>query len=400
VKPIPASGARWLLNGAVVLAVLQTLRLADMHDVAVYRAGGQAVLHGGAVYGFTQHGLGFTYPPSAALAMASLAALPLALMWCALTLASAGALAVIGRLSLPGQWAAARNGDRAAAWRIGTVLLVAPVAQALRLGQIDGLLVAFVMLDLLVVRRGVLVGLATAIKLTPGLFIVYLLMQRRYREAMTASGVVAASVGGGAVLLPASSRTYWLHDLLAGTGVGPMDGPGNQSLRGQAVRLFGSYPGTIGWLGLALATLGAGLFLARAAARRDQAVLAVATVGITACLISPLSWNHHWIWVVPALAALWNTPWYRRASLYRWLRVVAFILVGWSAAPWNWQSRPAVHYVGTGLVPLALITTAWATVAAARHHAATTQQAEAGATAHVSAWRSRYPQRTGREWPF
>ena len=356
--------SRRLLYGAVVLAVLQTLLLADLHDVAVYRAGGQAALHGGAVYGFAQHGLGFTYPPFAALVMSGPAALPLPLLWCALDLASIGALAVIVKLSLPGQWTAARRGDRSAGWRVGSVLFVAPVAQAMRLGQVDILLVALVMADLLIVRRGLLVGLATAIKLTPGLFIVYLIMQRRYREAMTAVGVFAASVGGTAVLLPASSRTYWLHDLLAGTGVGPTDGPGNQSLRGQAVRLFGGHSGTAIWLGLALPTLAAGLILARAAARHDQQVLAVAIVGITACLISPLSWNHHWIWVIPALAGLWSTPWHRRAGLHRWLHAVVVILVAWTAVPWSWQNRTATHYLGTGLVPLALITAAWAAFAA------------------------------------
>jgi alpha-1,2-mannosyltransferase len=88
-------------------------------------------------------------------------------------------------------------------------LCTEPVRQTLGFGQVNLWLFALVLLDLVVLGRtgsrwaGAGVGIATAIKLTPGLFIVYLLVTGQWRAARTATVTTAALTGGAFLLAPA-----------------------------------------------------------------------------------------------------------------------------------------------------------------------------------------------------
>ncbi|WP_375502103.1 glycosyltransferase 87 family protein [uncultured Jatrophihabitans sp.] len=318
----------------------------DRGDVEIYRQGGRAAVTTGAVFAYQQQGHGFTYPPFAALVMALLAWLPNWAMWAALVLGGIGALGVVLALSAPGIFAAARR--RAGNSTLGLAALVVsePVVTTLRFGQVDLLLAAIVMADVLVFRRGVLLGFATAMKLTPGLFVVYLLARRRYREARTAAATFAVSVLWGFLVLPRTSSTYWTHNLIAGTGVGSFTTVGNQSVHGVISRVLGAHLGTAVWLVLAVPILVGGLRLACRAAEAGLAVLAVGTVGVTGCLVSPVSWPHHWVWFLPLVCGLWRL----RAGdllLTRWLAVAAVFAVVSQFVP--------LKAVGIGYVPIAVV---------------------------------------------
>jgi alpha-1,2-mannosyltransferase len=111
------------------------------------------------------------------------------------------------------------------------------------------------------------------------------------------------------VLYPDESRTYWGGAFLDSNRVtAATSGPGyvfNQSLHGLAVRTFGgTHWGDRVWLVLAAAALVAGLRLAALAHRRGEEALAMVLCAFTAILISPISWTHHWVWVVPGLVVL------------------------------------------------------------------------------------------------
>src|SRR6185503_21371042 len=73
-------------------------------------------------------------------------------------------------------------------------LIFEPVRETITFGQVNTLLLTLVAGDMLLgVARGrrwagVGIGLATAIKLTPGVFILYLLITRRWRPAGVATG--------------------------------------------------------------------------------------------------------------------------------------------------------------------------------------------------------------------
>src|SRR4051812_9883124 len=116
--------------------------------------------------------LPFTYPPTAALLFVPLALFPTQVAWGLLGAASVVGLAVVISTTigaLPGRppWL-----TPARATPVLTVLLLAlePVWRTLFLGQINLVLMAMVVLDVLVLKgsrySGVLIGVAAAVKLT------------------------------------------------------------------------------------------------------------------------------------------------------------------------------------------------------------------------------------------
>ena len=333
-------GPRWLLPaGALLLAAVLAAYLADlvshlsymaaMRDLVVYRDGGLIVRHvspaydphhASPLYDWTgRSGVQFTYPPFAAVVFAVASLLSWTAMRWAMTLAS---LAALG-LALWLVFGALGYRDRPAI-RLGATLGVSalalatePVQQTLALGQVNLLLMLLVVADLLTGGaltpggrtrwwHGIGIGIAAGVKLTPLIFIPYLLLIRRYRQAATATAVFAATVALGYAILPRDSGTYWAQGLfLKANRIVFLGTRGNQSLRGIATRLAGSVSaGTVPWIVAAVLVALAGLAAAALLYRARQPVPAMLACALTGLLISPLSWDHHWVWVAPGLALL------------------------------------------------------------------------------------------------
>ena len=337
-------GPRWLLPaGALLLAAVLAAYLANlvthlsymaaMRDLVVYRDGGLIVRHvspaydphrgrSSPLYDWTgQNGVQFTYPPFAAVIFAVGSVLSWTAMRWAMTLAS---LAALG-LSLWLVFGALGYRDRPAV-RLGATLGVSalalatePVQQTLALGQVNLLLMLLVVADLLTAGaltpggqgrtrwwHGLGIGIAAGVKLTPLIFIPYLLLIRRYRQAATATGVFAATAALGYAILPRDSSTYWAHGLfLKANRIVFLGTRGNQSLRGVLTRLAGSVSeGTVPWIAAAILVAVAGLVAAALLYRARQPVPAMLACALTGLLVSPLSWDHHWVWVAPGIALL------------------------------------------------------------------------------------------------
>jgi alpha-1,2-mannosyltransferase len=336
-------GPRWLLPaGALLLAAVLAVYLADlvthlssmaaMRDLVVYRDGGLIVRHvspaydphrASPLYDWTgQNGVQFTYPPFAAVIFAVGSVLSWTVMRWAMTLAS---LAALG-LSLWLVFGALGYRDRPAV-RLGATLGVSalalatePVQQTLALGQVNLLLMLLVVADLLTAGaltpggskgrtrwwHGLGIGIAAGVKLTPLIFIPYLLLIRRYRQAATATAVFAATAALGYAILPGDSGTYWAHGLfLKANRIVFLGTRGNQSLRGVLTRLAGSVSeGTAPWIAAAIVIAIAGLVAAALLYRARQPVPAMLACALTGLLVSPLSWDHHWVWVAPGIALL------------------------------------------------------------------------------------------------
>jgi alpha-1,2-mannosyltransferase len=305
----------WVLVPGVValvaaLAACPALRGISDLDFNVYYSGGTALRHGRALYeGALSGGLPFTYTPFAAGLFAVSTAVSRAHAARLMLLGSLAALVVTAWL-LVGWLGARRLGRLGVAAGLSAVALwLEPVHTTLVLGQINLLILVAVCFDLSRPDdrwyKGIGVGLATAIKLTPAVFIVYLLVTRRWRAFWVSSATMLASIVAGFLVSPRDSAVYWGGAFIDGgriAGVTPMSFADNQSLHGLAVRLaHGHRTATPLWLALAAAVLVVGFAIAVRATRLGEQPLAVATVGLVGLLVSPVSWSHHWVWAIVVL---------------------------------------------------------------------------------------------------
>jgi len=327
---------------------------APMADALVYRAEGAAVLHGRDLYGFTvtEWHLSATYPPFAALLFVPTAWLPPAALKVVFLAGNVAMLAALVRLScrlagLPTRLPAGCAATALALW-------LEPVFQTVLFGQINLAVVCLILWDLTrppgARGKGIALGVAAGLKLTPAVFIAYLLFTRRRREAVTAASAFAGTVLLGALALPAASVDFWTRRLYETDRVGKAWIVDNQSLQGLIARALGEPSPGLAWALPATAAGCMGLWLARRASgdrrahevprapggrrahevprapggRRAHEVprapgdqrahdvprapedrWGVLAAAFTALLISPISWSHHWVWCVPLIAVLY-----------------------------------------------------------------------------------------------
>jgi alpha-1,2-mannosyltransferase len=323
----------------------------DFFDLRVYRGAVEWWLQGKSLYtfGLGHSAYGFTYPPFAAVVMVPLAWLRATAAAVLVTLASATVIVVITAwLVAP---VARRHGWTpwfAVALAVPVVLALDPIRETLGYGQLNMFIFALVLADLVALRRGWAwagagIGLATAMKLTPGLFVVFLVLIGRRRAAAVATGTFLGATLLGFVFNPSGSRLYWTTEVWDTSRVGRLDKPSNQSVLGMLAHVADpGQPDRRLWALLAGAVLVVGMWRAVRAYRRGDDLVAFTLAGVTACLISPISWTHHLYWVVPALVVLVDvaagTPlhetapgWLRRRR--RWAAVGAGILALVVAAP-------------------------------------------------------------------
>ncbi|MFJ8312396.1 MULTISPECIES: glycosyltransferase 87 family protein [unclassified Streptomyces] len=298
-----ASGALLALSLAALATLCLALRI-PMADALVYRAEGAAVVNGTDLYGFTvtEWHLPATYPPFAALLFVPAAWLPLPVLKAAFLVGNAALLALWVRLSC--RFAGMKPPLAYVLAATAAGLWLEPVFQTLLFGQINLALGCLVLWDLSrpagAVGKGLAVGIAAGIKVTPLFFVLHLLVRGRHREAATALAGFGATVLLGVLVLPYASVEFWTRRLFETGRVGKAWIVDNQSLQGFAARLLHTAgPGAV-WAVCAVAVGAAGL---RTAGRADER-RALLVTAFTALLISPISWSHHWVWCVPLLALL------------------------------------------------------------------------------------------------
>ncbi|WP_329095622.1 glycosyltransferase 87 family protein [Actinomadura citrea] len=299
----------------------------DSLDFRIYWLGGHAVTDGARLYQEQLAEHYFTNTPFMAALFIPLAAVPLLLARMLWQLASLAAFV----------WACGLT-VRMAGRRVPLVVVVAaglllqPVWQSFFLGQVNLVLLALVLADLHRVARGrpagIGIGMATAIKLTPAVFVVLLLLSRRTKDAVTATATFAVCTFVAYAIAPDASRLYWSHIFYDTSRVG-VSYISNQSPYGALTRVLRGTAEVGGWYTAIPLTLGlCGLALAALWARRDDWLSATAVTGATGLLVSPISWAHHWVWIVPALAVLLRNG-HRKSAL------TAYVLFAVSPLWWT-----------------------------------------------------------------
>ncbi|MGW2406087.1 glycosyltransferase 87 family protein [Streptomyces sp. NPDC001739] len=315
-----------LLVSFVGLWVLYEVQPLPMSDIAVYRAEGEAAASGGDLYGFTvtKWDLPATYPPFAALLFIPTTWLSLGTLKIVCVLVNAGLLALLIHLSCQAT-GVRRTAHTAPAVLAATALglWLEPVFQTFVFGQVNLALTCLVLWDLGrpdgARGKGFATGVAAGIKLTPAIFAVYLFITGRVKAAFSALAGFLVSVLLGWLVLPDASVEFWTRRMFETERVGKVWIVDNQSLQGLISRvLHNPEPGLL-WAVPALLTAAAGLYAARRVyLRRGLDTWGVLCTAVTALLVSPISWSHHWVWCVPLLiglaARVRRHPW-RRALL-------------------------------------------------------------------------------------
>jgi alpha-1,2-mannosyltransferase len=326
-----------------------TLRGAGFFDLKIYRQASGIVLDGGPLYRTAfRLGLGFTYPPAAAVTFGLLRLVPLPVDEILVTTLNLALLPVITHCTLrlaPAPATAAQRSRRARlVWFAAAAApWTYPVIGAIGFGQIDLLIAALVLVDLTYGQEarwgGLLVGVAAALKLTPLIFIPYLPFSRRPRMAARALGAFTLSIALAFAVVPGDAGAFWTGGFLdtsrvtgGGTGAGPAD----QSLHGAVLRIWAGLPHvTALWLAACFVVSGPGLLLAVRAARRGEQGWGFVLTAVTGLLVCPISWPHHWVIALPGVLLLveWAGRPGRRRATFAVLGAVAFAAGSWALEP-------------------------------------------------------------------
>lgn len=363
-ETVQAGGRTLLIVGAAVAAVAAIAYLAALathpmdvmlkgFDLQVYLGGAhQALHHSHSLYTweFEKHpGIQFTYTPFAALVFAAGLALPFTGLMAVVTVVSLFALVAT-------VWIAFRELGWEKTSRLGATMLLSglllwtePVQRALFLGQVELVLMALVVWDLCQPDRrrwkGAATGIAAGIKLVPLLFIVYLLLTRRFRQAAVAAGTFVVTVIIGFIVFPNASVTWWLDGNFFQAGRTGFVGAGqNQSLRGIMTRLIGSVDSAQApWLLVAIVVALLGLAAAVVLDQHGYTFAGLMAAALTALLVSPISWDHHWVWIAPGLALIVDAAVRagragQTALRAAWYALAAVVLLLFAAWPDWWKA--------------------------------------------------------------
>jgi alpha-1,2-mannosyltransferase len=338
------AGAALVATAAAIVAWRYLFRFPNepMVDLQVYERAGAAIRHGRTLYEDVDTKLVFTYPPFTALV--SVVAAPFGgwlgrFTW---TVATVGAL--VGVVIIAFRPLLDRCDDALRPLVVGalaaTALVTHPVVEHIFLGQVNVFLVLLCLADVLVVRRkavrGALVGVATALKLTPGVFGIYLWTTGRRRAALNALGAMVGCTALAFVVLPNASIDFWGHEIYESQRVaGSISYTSNQSLLGVIHRVLPGGTGTVVWIVAAAVVASIGFVRAREAHAAGDELGGVALTALLTVLLSPVAWIHHYVWFLPMLGALVADG--RSRSRVTAAATIAFVLMlrlpwwGWAA---------------------------------------------------------------------
>lgn len=316
----------FFVAAAVVSCVLVLHRPAfdRLADLQVYRGAVLWARAGRPLYDYAaSNGDPFTYPPFAAVVFWPVSWLPervIEVAWlCGVCAAVAGIAVAVSR-----RWSGGQRRGLFAAVTACVLVLSVPVQSDLRFGQVSVFVVLLALVDaaeLVPPRwRGILVGLAAAIKLTPLLFVVYLLVVGRRRDALRAVAAFVAAAVVAAFVLPADSRRFWTGTMFTTSRIGDLASLGNQSLDALLARAgLDQQDRPLLWAALVVAICGVALWQARRLSVEGRTGHAAVLVGCCATIAaSPVSWTHHEIWTVLAgmLLVVSATVWQRAAGVF------------------------------------------------------------------------------------
>jgi alpha-1,2-mannosyltransferase len=362
-------------------------------DLDVYRMSAKAWLDGRPLYHdsasfHTASGadLPFTYPPLSAIvftpftwlsyhaASVVMTAITLVLLVVS-TMIVLAALEVWPTSAVSTGPAWARRCWLAVAIAVVAIYYFEPIRTNLVLGQINVVLMTLVLADCVPHRtpwpRGVLLGVAIALKLTPAVFLLYFAFRRDKHAALTAAMSCVGATLLGFALAWRDSLEYWTSTLRDTNRIGTSGYFKNQNIVGALARLdlTNTERFTI-WIVGGFAVLAMTVWASRRALRAGEPVLALCCIALFGLVVSPVSWSHHWVWVVPTLLTTGALAYQRRNLSLAAVTAVGLVMMVWTPfelLPEHRESTASLwrQLVGASYIwwALAVILVAGATVA-------------------------------------
>jgi len=379
---VASSWAPWVLLAVTgVLHVLATLAGGDpflMVDLAVYVDGARH-LTDGTLYDFFSEPLHlpFTYPTFSAIIFTPMTWLPWTLLRILWQLASFGAIGLMAYSTLRLLGRAGPKAPQPLQHVRGIVVTITalglwlePVRTTFNYGQINLFLCALLLAGAVAGKEwmaGASVGIAAGVKLTPAITGLYYLLQKRWSAVIWSIIFFAGTVVVGLVLLPAETWRFFTKLMLDPARTGPVWSAINQSLRGAIARIAGADLTSV-WYVFAAAAAVLGVWAAWVCLRAGDRTAGLLAVQFTGLLISPISWSHHWVWVLPLLLWCLFGPRQRLTSVrvlaIAWVIgtcsyivsiLIAMQYIGQLASrPW-WQAWLGSIYPVLGVVTLVLL---------------------------------------------
>jgi alpha-1,2-mannosyltransferase len=322
-------------------------------DIDVYQMGAQAWLHHRPLYAngvqfHTPAGLDlpFTYPPLAAIVFCPFAWMGMPTASVVITVVNLLVLivAVFMLLTSLDVWSASyRLSGPAWMRRLWLALAVVaastiwlePIKSNFAFGQINVVLMTLVIADCLPRRttwpRGLLLGAGIALKLTPAVFLLYFLLRRDSRAVLTALASFAAATAAGFLLAWGDSWEYWTHTVSQTDRIGSPALSTNQNVAGVLARLgLGEDDRFLLWLLGCFVVLAATVWATRRVLRAGEPTAAVICVALFGLVVSPVSWSHHWVWMLPAVLVLAVLARRRRSAAFGLISAAGLALMVWT----------------------------------------------------------------------
>jgi alpha-1,2-mannosyltransferase len=362
-------------------------------DIDVYRMGGQAWLENRPLYadGVEFHtpiglNLPFTYPPLAAIVFCPFAwlgmpAASVTITLITLVLLIVSTMIVLTRLDV---WSTARVVPGPAwlrRWWLTALIVAAaaiwlePIKSNFAFGQINVVLMTLAIADCVPRRtpwpRGLLLGLGIALKLTPAVFLLYFLLNRDKRAVLTSIASFLVATLAGFALTWRDSWQYWSETVHNTDRIGAASLNTNQNVAGALARLgLSDHARFLPWVAACLLVLALTVWAARRALRAGDPTLAVICIALFGLVVSPVSWSHHWVWMLPTVVVTAVLAWRQRNAALAAISAAGVALMVWTpidllpkhhelGAAW-WRQVAGVSYLWWAL---AAIVTAGATVA-------------------------------------
>jgi alpha-1,2-mannosyltransferase len=362
-------------------------------DIDVYQMGARAWMDGRPLYSgdVMFHtpivDLPFTYPPLAAIVFCPFAwmhmpAASVAITALTLVLLIVSTVIVLTRLDVWSTSAVLPGPAWLRRWWLAIVAAAAatiwlePISSNFAFGQINVVLMTLVIADCVPCRtpwpRGLLLGLGMALKLTPAVFLLYFLLRRDNRAALTALASFVGATLLGFALAWDDSWEYWTHTLHHTDRIGAATLNTDQNIAGGLARLgLSQQERFLLWVVASLLVLAVTVWAMRRVLRADEPTLALVCVALFGLVVSPVSWSHHWVWVLPAVLVTGIVAWRRRNALLMVISAIGVALMRWTpiellpkhheaSAAW-WRQLAGMSYVWWAL---AVIVAAGITVTA------------------------------------